>query len=154
MAVDNSTQQSLNKLVLDVELLKKDIQQMGAIYSKLDSATEKLRELTAAMTNMLSTHDMKFSNMEKTNSVIQEEMEYTREHNAEEIKKIEAQIKSLKEEMLIPIHNIDRRICEKIEKLDEKVEIVSKWKEKAIGIASVIVLALSFLIPKLLSYIN
>ena len=65
MAEDN-----LQKLAVDIEGLKKDIANGNMIHSRLDTAIDKLTDVSTSIKQMLAVHEQKLTQTEKTEEIL------------------------------------------------------------------------------------
>ena len=69
MARDN-----LQNLAVEVEGLKKDIKNGELIHSRLDTAIDKLTDVSTSIKQMLAVHEQKLSQSEKTEEILFEKV--------------------------------------------------------------------------------
>lgn len=75
MATPDKTSEEIAKLVLDVELIKRDVVQFNKIIEKLDTTNEKVQELINNISKIVSLHEQKFSVIEREQASTIDEME-------------------------------------------------------------------------------
>lgn len=99
-------------------LLEQKLLSFSDIVTKLDSAIEKLSEVNSNISKMLAVHEMKLVQTERTDELIIKMIEGLKEENTKQ-------------------HNL---VNVRIDKLEEKVEEISriKWMTVGIGVFAVV----------------
>lgn len=119
-----------NDLVTEVELLKKEVGNMNVIHGRLDTAIEKLTEVSNCINRMLAVHEERISQQEST------------QHNAEQeftadIKELHSRITSNTKEIMTTATAQHKEHTEVIQKLREdlqnRVGVLEKWRWIIIG---------------------
>jgi hypothetical protein len=131
-----------NDLVTEVELLKREVEDMKVIHSRLDTAIEKITEVSNCINRMLAVHEERISQQEST------------QHNAEQeftadIKELHSRITSNTKEIMTTATAQHKEHTEVIQKLRDdlqnRVGVLEKWRWIIIG-GSIV---LGFVIQKL-----
>ena len=65
---------TLQGLAVEVEGIKKDIANANAIHSRIDTAIDKLTEVSTSVKQMLAVHEQKLSQSEKTEEILFEKV--------------------------------------------------------------------------------
>ena len=65
---------TLQGLAVEVEGIKKDIANANAIHSRIDTAIDKLTEVSTSVKEMLAVHEQKLSQSEKTEEILFEKV--------------------------------------------------------------------------------
>ena len=131
-----------NDLVTEVELLKREVEDMKVIHGRLDTAIEKITEVSNCINRMLAVHEERISQQEST------------QHNAEQeftadIKELHSRITSNTKEIMTTAtvqHKEHTEVIQKLrDDLQNRVGVLEKWRWIIIG-GSIV---LGFVIQKL-----
>ena len=63
-------EQDIQKLAVDIEGMKKDIANASMFHSRLDTAIDKLTDVSTSIKQMLAVHEQKLSQTEKTEEIL------------------------------------------------------------------------------------
>ena len=119
-----------NDLSTEVELLKREVGNMNVIHGRLDTAIEKLTEVSNCINRMLAVHEERLSQQEST------------QHNAEQeftadIKELHSRITSNAKEIMGAATLQHKEHTVAIQKLREdlqnRVGVLEKWRWIIIG---------------------
>ena len=126
MAEDN-----LQKLAVDIEGLKKDIANGNMIHSRLDTAIDKLTDVSTSIKQMLAVHEEKISRQEQIDEII-----------FDKLKERAGEIDTVHKELSKEIQQVEKKLLLEIRqmKLDigGRVGILEKYKWLVLGGAIVI----------------
>ena len=138
-----------NNLDIRVKLegIKKDLENVSSINSRLDTAIEKLADVSSSIKSMLAVHEEKIERQEKTDEII-----------FEKIKDRADEIDSVYRELQREINQVERRLLIEIKALRNdiggRVSMLEKARWILLGAAIVIVFLLTKDFGKLLSLFN
>jgi len=119
-----------NDLVTEVELLKREVEDMKVIHGRLDTAIEKITEVSNCINRMLAVHEERISQQEST------------QHNAEQeftadIKELHSRITSNTKEIMTTAtvqHKEHTEVIQKLrDDLQNRVGVLEKWRWIIIG---------------------
>lgn len=121
---------SLSKEVYDnrtsIEVLKSELQQSNMVHKRLDTAIDKLTNISSGIKSMLAVHEEKLNQAEKLDEIIFSKLKDRQEDT-------EARYRQLKDN----IDMTEKRIMNEIRgiknSLGEKVNMLEKWKYLIIG---------------------
>lgn len=123
-------------LDLEVELIKKDIGQIEKLINKFDTTIEKLQQVAADLTKIVSVQEQKIQIQDKINTEVDDEVRDLR-------KKVDNIEKKLSEKM----EEIENKILKELQgvksDLDKKITSLEAWRYMIMGIISVGVFVLS-----------
>ena len=126
MAEDN-----LQKLAVDIEGIKKDIANGNMIHSRLDTAIDKLTDVSTSIKQMLAVHEEKIARQEQIDEVI-----------FEKLKERAGEIDTVHRELSKEIQHLEKRLLVEIKtiKLDfgARVGMLEKYRWLILGGAIVI----------------
>ena len=131
-------------LRVEIEGIKKDLQNVSNINERLDTAIEKLADVSSCIKSMLAVHEEKIERQEKTDEII-----------FEKIKDRADEIDSVYRELQREINQVERRLLIEIKALrndiGSRVSMLEKLRWILLGAAIVIVVLVSKDLSKLLS---
>jgi chromosome segregation ATPase len=123
-------------LRVEIEGIKKDLENVGNINNRLDTAIEKLTDVSTSIKSMLAVHEVKIDRQEKTDKII-----------FEKIKDRADEIDSVYRELQREINQIERRLLIEIKALrndiGSRVGMLEKLKWILFGAAIVLVIIIT-----------
>jgi len=123
-------------LRVEIEGIKKDLENVGNINNRLDTAIEKLTDVSTSIKSMLAVHEVKIDRQEKTDEII-----------FEKIKDRADEIDSVYRELQREINQIERRLLIEIKALrndiGSRVGMLEKLKWVLFGAAIVLVIIIT-----------
>jgi predicted nucleic acid-binding Zn-ribbon protein len=123
-------------LRVEIEGIKKDLENVGNINNRLDTAIEKLTDVSTSIKSMLAVHEVKIERQEKTDEII-----------FEKIKDRADEIDSVYRELQREINQIERRLLIEIKALrndiGSRVGMLEKLKWILFGAAIVLVIIIT-----------
>lgn len=162
-----------NNINTDVELLKKDVSQIYFLLPKLDTAIDKITEMSSGISKMLAVHEEKLANQDQRITDLAEynqrkryedrdiqeafnkkleqitlENKNDRRENHKEIMKALA---DLKEDIHKRIEEVKNDTKEDISLIKNRLTVLEKWRWYMMGIAAVIGFILSKALPAILA---
>ena len=139
-----SDERTIYDLKIDLEGIKKDLENVNSINHRLDTAIEKLADVSSCIKSMLAVHEEKIERQEKTDEII-----------FEKIKDRADEIDSVYRELQREINQVERRLLIEIKALrndiGSRVSMLEKLRWILLGAAIVIVVLVSKDLSKLLS---
>ena len=128
-------------LKTDVELLKRDVSTMQAMLSKLDTAIDKIADVSNGISKILAVHEESIVSLkvsveerkrlsEKEVELLHKRISEMKDENIEDRKANQA-------ELLAAIREMDKNNKMEISALSERVSMLEKWKWAVIVGASV-----------------
>ena len=131
-----------NDLSTEVELLKREVKSMNVIHGRLDTAIEKLTEVSICINRMLAGHEERLGQQEESQH--RAEQEFT-----SDIKELHSRITTNAKEIMGAATQQHKEHSEAIQKLRDdiarRVGVLEKWRWIIIGGAIVF----GFIIQKL-----
>ena len=123
-------------LRVEIEGIKKDLENVGNINNRLDTAIEKLTDVSTCIKSMLAVHEVKIDRQEKTDEII-----------FEKIKDRADEIDSVYRELQREINQVERRLLIEIKALrndiGSRVGMLEKLKWILFGAAIVLVIIIT-----------
>jgi len=121
---------SLSKEVYDnrtsIEVLKSELQQSNMVHRRLDTAIDKLTNISSGIKSMLAVHEEKLNQAEKLDEIIFSKLKDRQEDT-------EARYRQLKDNIDMTEKRIMNEIRSIKNSLGEKVNMLEKWKYLIIG---------------------
>ena len=144
----------LQKLATDLQVLKNEVDQVASVNTKLDSAIDKLTDISGSIKSMLAVHEEKLSKQEEIDKAIFNLIENRRVEFDTNYKELHARINKIHKELTDEIEMSEKRLMCEIKtlnsNLDGRIGVFEKYRWIIIGAA--IVLGLSM--PQILSVIK
>ena len=144
----------LNQLATDLQVLKNEVEQVASVNTKLDSAIDKLTDISGSIKSMLAVHEEKLSKQEEIDKAIFNLIENRRVEFDTNYKELHARINKIHKELTDEIEMSEKRLMCEIKtlnsNLDGRIGVFEKYRWIIIGAA--IVLGLSM--PQILSIIK
>ena len=119
-----------NDITTEVELLKREVGSMNVIHGRLDTAIEKLTEVSNCINRMLAVHEERLSQQEESQH--RAEQEFT-----SDIKELHSRITTNTKEIMSAATEQHKEHTEAIQKLSDnlhnRVGVLEKWRWIIIG---------------------
>ena len=119
-----------NDLTTEVELLKREVGNVNVIHGRLDTAIEKLTEVSNCINRMLAVHEERLSQQEESQH--RAEQEFT-----SDIKELHSRITTNTKEIMSAATEQHKEHTEAIQKLSDnlhnRVGVLEKWRWIIIG---------------------
>ena len=135
----------LQKLATDLQVLKNEVEQVASVNTKLDSAIDKLTDISGSIKSMLAVHEEKLSKQEEIDKAIFNLIENRRIEFDTNYKELHARINKIHKELTDEIEMSEKRLMCEIKtlnsNLDGRIGVFEKYRYIIIGIA--IILGLS-----------
>ena len=109
----------MSDIQLDVELLKKDVEEMKLIHGRLDNAISKISDVSNSINRMLAVHEEKLSSQEEAIINAENLVEARRMEFNKEIKELHDRITKNSKEQLAAINNLKSELSGRVAVLDK-----------------------------------
>jgi len=139
-----TNQDSVQKIAVDVEVLKKDIANVNNIQGKLDNAIEKLTDVSTSIKSMLAVHEQKITQSEKTEEILFDKVRERGEELDIVYRDLQRDISQTEKRLLLEIKSLKSDI-------GERVNVLEKWRWLILGGAIVVGYILAKNMPAFLS---
>ena len=134
-------------LRVEIEVIKRDLKNVSNINDRLDTAIEKLTDVSSCIKSMLAVHEEKITKQEKTDEII-----------FDKIKDRADEIDSVYRELQREINQVERRLLIEIKALrndiGSRVSMLEKLRWILLGAAIVVIFLLTKDFGKLISLFN
>lgn len=121
---------SLSKDVYDnrtsIEVLKTELQQSNLVHKRLDTAIDKLTNISSGIKSMLAVHEEKLNQAEKLDEIIFSKLKDRQEDTEQRYNQLKENIDLTEKRIMNEIRSIKNS-------LGERVNILEKWKWLIIG---------------------
>ena len=130
------------QLETEIELLKRDVTEMKQIHLRLDTAIEKIADLSSSLHTIMAVHEEKLMRQEE--ALDGQEKEFR-----ENIQQLHDRISTNSDKTTKHMNDMEKRISDELQKIREelsnRVGVLEKWRWVIIG-GSIVV---GFIITKL-----
>tara|TARA_Y100000389_G_scaffold179999_1_gene194525 strand:+ start:500 stop:943 length:444 start_codon:yes stop_codon:yes gene_type:complete len=135
---------AVQKIAVDVEVLKKDVANVNNIQGKLDNAIEKLTDVSTSIKSMLAVHEQKITQSEKTEEILFDKVRERGEELDIVYRDLQRDISQTEKRLLLEIKSLKSDI-------GERVNVLEKWRWLILGGAIVVGYILAKNMPAFLS---
>ena len=140
------------ELETEVELIKRDIEDVKSIHGRLDVAIDKLTDVSNCINRMLAVHEEKLARQEEASYDLEKQIESRRSELLDKIDDLHSRITTNKREIMVSAkeeHEAQNREIQKIrEDLSGRIGVMEKWRHVLIG-GSIVV---GFLLHKFMEF--
>ena len=84
---------------IDIESLRKDIENVNGIHNRLDTAIDRLTDVSSSIKSMLAVHEEKIQRQEKIDEVIFENLKDRADEITDVYRELKKDIEKIKEEI-------------------------------------------------------
>ena len=118
------------QLETEIELLKRDVTEMKQIHLRLDTAIEKIADVSSSLHTIMAVHEEKLMRQEE--ALDGQEKEFR-----ENIQQLHDRISSNSDKTTKHINDMEKRISDELQKIREelsnRVGVLEKWRWVIIG---------------------
>ena len=116
---------------VDIESLKKDIENMNTINGRIDTAIDKLTDVSTSIKSMLAVHEEKIARQEKIDEVIFDKLKDRADEISDVYRELKRDVEMSEKTLLIEIKSLKNDI-------GARVGVLEKYKWVILGGAIVI----------------
>ena len=135
---------SINQIAVEVEGIKKDIANASLLHSRLDTAIEKLTDVSTSIKQMLAVHEQRLAQSEKTEEILFTKVRERGEELDIVYRDLQRDISQVEKRLLLEIKSLKSS-------LDDRVSLLEKWRWLILGGAIAIGFILAKNMPKIMS---
>ena len=155
MAIENGeTKKTVQQLAIDLGVLQNEVKQVAAVNEKLDTAIDRLTDISSSIKSMLAVHEEKLNKQEDIDKAIFKLLENRRIETEQNIKVLESQLNDIHRELKEDLELTEKRLMCEIKSisnsLNNRVGVLEKYRWIIIGVS--IALGLSF--PEVFKYLT
>ena len=110
------------EILIDIAGLKKDVEQVNQIHNRLDTAIDKLTDVSTSIKQMLAVHEEKISRQEQTDEVIFTKLRERQLEIDTVYKELQKEIQQTEKRLLIEIKSLKLDIGGRVGTLEK-----NKW---------------------------
>ena len=140
------------ELETEVELIKRDIEDVKSIHGRLDVAIDKLTDVSNCINRMLAVHEEKLARQEEASYDLEKQIESRRSELLDKIDDLHSRITTNKREIMVSAreqHEAQNKEIQKIrEDLSGRIGVMENRRHVLIG-GSIVV---GFLLHKLMEF--
>ena len=119
------------EIKVDIESLKKDIENVNTIHNRLDTAIDKLTDVSTSIKSMLAVHEEKIARQEKIDEVIFEKLKDRADEISDVYRELKRDVEMSEKRLLIEIKSLKNDI-------GARVGVLERYKWLILGGAIVI----------------
>ena len=142
----------MTELETEVQLLKRDIEDVQSIHGRLDVAIDKLTDVSNSIHRMLAVHEEKLARQEESSVELEQQIEKRRSEVLTKIDDLHSRITTNTKEIMINAaaqHAEQNKEIQKIrEDLSGRIGVMEKWRHVLVG-GSIVV---GFLLHKFVEF--
>jgi chromosome segregation ATPase len=139
-------------LETEVQLIKRDIEDIKSIHGRLDVAIDKLTDVSNCINRMLAVHEEKLSRQEESSYDLEKQIESRRSELLVKIDDLHSRVTTNTKEIMVSAaaqHAEQNKEIQKIrEELSGRIGVMEKWRHVLIG-GSIVV---GFLLHKFMEF--
>mgnify|MGYP001448585382 FL=1 len=124
-------------LETEVQLIKRDIEDIKSIHGRLDVAIDKLTDVSNCINRMLAVHEEKLSRQEDSSVDLEHQIEKRRTEVLSKIEDLHSRVTTNTKEIMISAaaqHESQNKEIQKIrEELSNRVGVLERWRWLIIG---------------------
>ena len=136
----------------EVQLIKRDIEDVKSIHGRLDVAIDKLTDVSNSIHRMLAVHEEKLARQEESSIELEKQIESRRSELLSKIDDLHSRVTTNTKEIMINAaaqHAEQNKEIQKIrEELSGRIGVMEKWRHVLIG-GSIVV---GFLLHKFMEF--
>ena len=125
------------ELETEVQLLKRDIEDIKSIHTRLDVASDKLTDVSNSIHRMLAVHEEKLARQEEASYELEKQIEKRRTELLSKIDELHSRVTTNTKEIMITAaaqHESQNKEIQKIrEELTSRVGVLERWRYVLIG---------------------
>ena len=119
------------EIKVDIESLRKDIENVNTIHNRLDTAIDKLTDVSTSIKSMLAVHEEKITRQEKIDEIIFEKLKDRADEISDVYRELKKDVEMSEKRLLIEIKSLKNDI-------GARVGVLEKYRWIIIGGAIVI----------------
>jgi len=136
----------VQNITTELQILKNEVEQVSTVTTKLDTAIDKLTDISGSIKSMLAVHEEKLSKQEEIDKAIFNLIENRRVEYASNYKELHARINKIHKELSEEIDMSQKRVMCEIKtlasNLDGRIGVFEKYRYIIIGGAIIIGLSM------------
>lgn len=140
-----------NSIETELALVKREVSQASKLFTKLDSAIDKLSDAASSISKMLAVHDEKLNMHDRIDREIFELIESRRKDMQEDVKELNSRINTVQRELADDIQQTENKILtvlgevkngivsnkklfvDEQKKLEDRIKSLENWRWMLVG---------------------
>ena len=114
----------------EIELLKREVSDMKQIHVRLDTAIEKIADVSSSLHTVIAVHEEKLARQEET-------LDENEKHFRDNIQDLHSRITTIAKETSQHMSEMERRLLEELQtirkEMSSRVGMLEKWKWVIVG---------------------
>ena len=151
---NGETKKTVQQLAIDLGVLRNEVKQVASVNEKLDTAIDRLTDISGSIKSMLAVHEEKLSKQEDIDKAMFNLIENRRIEFDNNYKELHARINKIHQELTDEIEMSEKRLMCEIKtlnvNLDGRIGVFEKYRWIIIGASIVIGLSM----PKILDIMS
>jgi len=142
-------QKEVKDLQTEVAVIKRDINQFGVLFTKLDVTIEKIGDVSNNISKLLAVHEQRLDVLNNMDKELDQKIVKHRDDMVADIKELHSRITTSNREVMDAIHNVETSIKshidsehnrqdKEIKRVERKIDNLEKWRWFVIGGAVVV----------------
>lgn len=138
-----STSLDYNQLI-EIELLKKDVNIITALCEKFDTTIDKMQEIASNLSRMISLQEQRIEMQDKATREMESVLEMRRVEHNNDIKELHSRITTVNRDLTTKIDETEKRILDEIhllrdelskdtDKIGKRIFDIETWKWMVMG---------------------
>lgn len=131
-----------NDLKTGVELLKRDVNAINNLLSRLDTAIDEIADASNGISKILAVHDQSIVELkiavEERKRIAEKEIELIHSRISDMKDENHLERKANHEELLKAIKEMDEKNTREVKLISERLDVLEKWKWWIMGAAAVV----------------
>jgi len=119
------------EIKVDIESLRKDIENVNTIHNRLDTAIDKLTDVSTSIKSMLAVHEEKIARQEKIDEIIFEKLKDRADEISDVYRELKKDVEMSEKRLLVEIKSLKNDI-------GARVGVLEKYRWLILGGAIVI----------------
>lgn len=129
---------NLNDLKLKIGLIEKDIEVSSQLSEKLSQSIEKIEEMSLHLVKMITLHEQRHSQHDRSESELKNDIKELHSRVTTQTRELHDKIDNVEQHITNRIDALRAELLEmkesgKRDDLDNKVEIINKWRWMVVG---------------------
>ena len=107
------------EIKVDIESLRKDIENVNTIHNRLDTAIDKLTDVSTSIKSMLAVHEEKLSRQDKVDEIIFEKLRERQQEIQDVHASLKAEMATSEKRLLVEIKSLKLEIGNRVSTLEK-----------------------------------
>jgi Na+/phosphate symporter len=127
-----------DEIEVKLAMLERDFVGLKDVVEKLEHSIDKLTSISSCMERIVAVHENVNENQKEVNDVLFDKLEQERENNRREHHELSDKLLEVSKSLKEDISELKKADSDRIQKLEEKVSTIEKWRWMVIGGGAVV----------------